>query len=71
MKMLHAGKGVKGKAFREGIPMHLEKQAFGPHRVNGYIRYMASRVGRPGAAIPQQKKAQGEPDVVHKQAVAA
>lgn len=27
MNPLRAGKGVKGKAFREGIPLHLDKQA--------------------------------------------
>lgn len=43
-----SGKGVKGKAFREGIPLHLDKQALRPHRANGYVTYMPSRGGRPG-----------------------
>jgi len=29
------------KAFGEGIPMHLEKQADRPYRANGYVKYMA------------------------------
>ena len=51
--------------------LHLEKQAYGPHRVNGYVKYMAQPYGQTRATIPPRKEDQGEPDAAYKQAVAA
>lgn len=51
--------------------LYLDKQAYGPHRVNGYVKYMAQPYGQTRAMIPLRKEAQGEPDAAYKQAMAA
>ncbi len=51
--------------------LHLDKQAYGPHRVNGYVKYMAQPYGQTRATTPPRKEEQGEPDAAYKQAVAA
>lgn len=51
--------------------LHLDKQAHGSHRANGYVKYMAQPYGQTRAMIPPRKEDQGEPDAAYKQAVAA
>lgn len=52
--------------------LHLEKQAYGPHRVNGYVKYMAQPYWADQSHDPNEwKEEQGEPDAAYKQAVAA
>lgn len=36
--------------------LHLDKQAHGPHRVNGYVKYMAQPYGQTRATIPPRKE---------------
>ena len=36
--------------------LHLAKQAYGPHRVSGYVKYMAQPYGQTRATIPPRKE---------------
>lgn len=52
--------------------LHLDKQVHGPHRVNGYVKYMAQPYWADQSHDPNEwKEEQGEPDAAYKQAVAA
>ena len=52
--------------------LHLDKQAHGSHRANGYVKYMAQPYWVDQSHDPNEwKEEQGEPDAAYKQAVAA
>ncbi len=70
MKGSCSGKGVKGKAFREGIPCTLTNRPSGLIEPTGTLRVRRA-VGADQVHEPARKEEQGEPDAAHMQAVAA
>ena len=59
------------KPFGKASQLNLEKQVSRPHRANGYVKHMVSRVGQTLSDDPAYEKGgKGKPDAAHRQTVA-